>query len=80
MSWKCEATDGSGYASNALRFETKQEAVDYGHELMSRWLACVDTRPATCDEPVNYRFVDGKAERLPSQGEAEEYACPEPPA
>ena len=56
MSYKTEVHVDSEWASNALRFSTEQEAIDYGHELLSRWLAPTDSRAVTSDDPVNYRF------------------------
>ena len=59
MGWAIEATDGSGYARNALVFATEEEAKRYASDLMSRWFGCRDTRLIEVDEPVNYKFEEG---------------------
>lgn len=57
MSWKMEVqTAGSGdtWATNALRFKTREEAERYGLELALRWTAVKDIRAAeTPDEEAN---------------------------
>ena len=62
MSWKPEVqTDNTGtWASNALRFATKEEAEANASALADRWFAVRDTRAVESDDPVNYRFVDGQ--------------------
>ena len=56
MSYQMEANDGSGFATNACRYATREEAESAGHELMSRWFSCKETRVAESTDPVNYRF------------------------
>ena len=53
MSFKAWVTDGSGYATNGLAFETAEEAEGYAHDLMCRWLAAVDFEIRESDEEVN---------------------------
>lgn len=67
MSYKLGAkTAGdSEFVSNALCFETEKEAEDYGIDLSSRWTAVRETKVIVSDEPVNYRFINGQAERIP---------------
>jgi len=62
MSWKPEVqTDDSGkWYGNTLRFETKAEAEANVQNLKDRWLLVHATRAVECDDPVNYRWVDGK--------------------
>jgi hypothetical protein len=69
MSWKPEViVDGSGkWCGNALRFATRQEAEANVGDLMMRWFAVRETRVIECDEPVNYRYVDGRLESLKSE-------------
>jgi len=64
MSFKPEVqTDDTGkWYGNALRFATSGEAKAQVRELMMRWFAVRDTRVIECDEPVNYRYVDGHLE------------------
>jgi len=35
MSWKMEAKTNGDFATNACRYETREEAENAGHELMS---------------------------------------------
>ena len=53
------------FISNALCFETEKEAEDYGRDLFSRWTAVKETKVSLSDEPVNHRFINGQAERIP---------------
>jgi len=55
-SFKTEVFVDRSWNTNALRFATEKEAVEYGHELLSRWMAPSDSRATACDDPVNYRF------------------------
>ena len=66
MSFKAEVqADSSGtWAGNALRFETEAEAAAYGDDLAGRWTLVRAVRTTESNDPVNYRFVDGKAERI----------------
>lgn len=66
MSWKPEVTtDASGkFYTNALRFATREEAERSVMSLAMRWFAVRDTRVSECDDPVNYRNVDGRDERI----------------
>jgi hypothetical protein len=62
MAWKNEVqADNSGtWSTNALRFATKEEAEAYGLDLYQRWTLVREYRATETDEPVNYRFVDGR--------------------
>jgi hypothetical protein len=62
MSWKPEViADNSGkWCGNALRFATKEEAEANVRDLSYRWLLVRDTRVVESDEPVNYRWIDGR--------------------
>ena len=64
MSWKPEViTDNSGkWYGNALRFETKEEAEANVRDLASRWMLVRDQRVVESEDPVNYRWIDGKLE------------------
>lgn len=42
--------------TNSLSFATKEEAIAYGHELLSRWTAPHASRAVESANPVNYRF------------------------
>ena len=65
MSWKAEVlTDDGAWSSNALRFATKEEALDSGRELLSRWLVPIDNRATESSDAVNYKFENGENIRL----------------
>lgn len=50
------------WATNSVRFATKEEAEAAGRELLTRWYVPTDSRAAESDDPVNYKF-DFKANR-----------------
>lgn len=64
-SWKPEFLVGRNWATNALRFATKEEAEASVRELRSRWLVPDDGRAAESDDPVNYRFDFEKNRNVP---------------
>lgn len=67
MSYCVEITtfgDDGKYATNALRFATKEEAGTYGYDLAMRWLAVHDWRVTTTEDPVTAEIVDGAVRLL----------------
>ena len=50
------------FYGNALRFATEAEAQGNVASLMDRWLSVVETRVVETDDPVNYRWVNGRRE------------------
>jgi len=48
------------WAGNALRFATHEEASANACDLFRRWTLPSDYRVDESDDPVNYRWVDGK--------------------
>jgi len=66
MSFKPEViADSSGkWCGNALRFPTREEAEANVRDLMMRWYAVRESRVVESDDPVNYRYVDGRLEGL----------------
>ena len=55
--------DSSGqWVGNQLRFATHEEARRYVFDLSMRWTLVTATRVVESDDPVTYRFIDGKAE------------------
>lgn len=62
MSWAPEViADNTGkFYGNALRFATREEAEANVKDLMRRWFAVRETRVVESDDPVNYKWVDGK--------------------
>lgn len=63
ISYKCEVkTAGdSDWVSNSLRFATREEAEAYGNDLFSRWTAVEQKQVVPSSDPINYRWVDGRA-------------------
>jgi hypothetical protein len=66
MSFKPEvqADETGKWYGNALRFATRAEAEAQVADLMMRWMAVRDTRVVECDDPVNYRYVDGQLKNV----------------
>lgn len=66
MSFKPEvSTDGGKtFASNALRFATREEAEASAKDLMSRWLLVTDWRVAESDDPVEHKIVENRLEEV----------------
>jgi hypothetical protein len=62
MSWKPEVMvmGESDWCGNGLRFATKEEAEANAKNLMGRWMLVTDTRATESDEPVNYKWEEGK--------------------
>jgi hypothetical protein len=53
--------DGTGtWAGNALRFATEAEALGNVRDLEMRWMLVRGTRVVESDDPVNYKWVDGR--------------------
>lgn len=68
MSFKGEfSTDGTSYATNALRFETEAEAETYAASLFSRWMGAVAYRVAPSDDPVNHAVVGNTMKRVAAE-------------
>ena len=66
MSFKTEVLVDDKWCSNALRFDTKEEAEASGKELLSRWFVPVDSRGVESNDPVTYlfNFQTGKNVRI----------------
>lgn len=67
MSWKSEViADNSGeWCGNALRFATKAEAEANVESLKSRWVLVRDTRVVESEDPVNYKWENGRLVDVP---------------
>ena len=66
MSFKPEVIAGTSgkWCGNALRFATREEAEANVRDLMMRWFAVQETRVVESDDPVNYRYVNGRLESI----------------
>ena len=62
MSWAPEVYVEGRWSRNQVRFATREEAEADAYALMMRWTMVMDSRATEAEEPVNYRFVDGRAE------------------
>jgi hypothetical protein len=58
-SWACWvlAHGETEWATNALRFATKEEADAWGRDLLGRWTAAKETESRPSTDPVNYRWT-----------------------
>jgi hypothetical protein len=57
--------DSSGkFYGNALRFPTREEAEANVADLAGRWLLVRDTRVVESEDEPNYRWADGKLQRI----------------
>jgi hypothetical protein len=64
-SWMWEMNDHGKWITNQVRFATKEEAERYGFDLGMRWTAMPEpARAAESDDPVSYRLVDNRLERI----------------
>ncbi len=59
-SWKPQVKVNGTWSSNALVFDTEEEAKQSAQALFGRWLLCTDHRAIVSDEPVNYSYRNGK--------------------
>jgi hypothetical protein len=59
-SWKPEViADNSGkWCGNALRFATREEALDNAFDLSMRWMAVREFRVVESDDPVNSSYAN----------------------
>jgi len=62
MSWKPEVlvVGEANWAGNALRFATKEEAEANVKDLFHRWTLVREYRAVESDDPVNYRWENGR--------------------
>jgi hypothetical protein len=59
-SWKPQQLVDGKWCDNSLRFETHEEAAANAKDLFYRWTIPSDHRAVFSEDPVNYRYVDGK--------------------
>ena len=52
------------WAANGLRFASPEEAFGSLMALRMRWWVATDGRVTESEDPINYRFVDGKDVRI----------------
>ena len=57
MSWKPEVHVNNQWSSNAIAFETEEEAVVYAKDLFNRWTLCSDYRAVPSSDTVNYKIT-----------------------
>ena len=59
-----DGVSADGLTFNAQVFETKIEATMSAYELMSRWTLPTGFEIIKVDAPINYKFIDRKAQRI----------------
>ncbi len=59
-SWKPQVKVNGIWSSNALVFDTEEEAKQSALDLFGRWLLTTDHRAIVSDEPVNYSYRNGQ--------------------
>lgn len=63
--WKPQVKVNGTWSSNALVFDTQDEAERSALALFTRWHLCDDHRAIVSDEPVNYAYSkDGRLIQL----------------
>lgn len=60
MNWKPEVKVNGQWSQNALVFATQIEAAASAIDLYSRWTLTTDHRAVETNDPVNYKWVDGR--------------------
>lgn len=68
--WKSEVCVEGSWSSNACVFATELEAAEAGKELLSRWWVPSAHRPVKTSDPVNYRMLNGRPERIITEEES----------
>jgi hypothetical protein len=54
------------WVSNRCRFATIEEASGYVTDLWRRWTMVTDIRVVNCDDPVNFRYINGELLAIPT--------------
>jgi hypothetical protein len=65
-SWKPEVLviNDSKWYDNGLRFETKEEAEKYAHNLAGRWTSVRRFRASECEDLANHRWIGEMTVRI----------------
>ena len=63
-SWKPEVLVDGKWSTNGLRFATAEEAFGSMMALRIRWWVPTDGRATESEDPVNYRFENGRDVRI----------------
>lgn len=63
-SYRPEVLVEGKWAANGLRFASPEEAFGSLMALRMRWWVPTDGRVTESEDPINYRFVDGKDVRI----------------
>jgi hypothetical protein len=74
-SWKPEVMVNGQWASNALRFKTKEEAESNAANLMYRWTMVQDFRAGESEDEPTHAWIDGALHDL-SRPDAPGYVPP----
>ncbi len=76
QSWAPEVKVEGKWSRNAVRFATEAEAKASAAELHSRWMLSEEHRATEATEPPNYRWANGKLEKIEAPSES---LVPAPP-
>ena len=63
-SYKPEFQIQGQWYDNAVRFATYEEALANARDKYQRWTVPTDYRAVSCEDPPNYRYVNGQLEAL----------------
>ncbi len=58
--WKPQVKVNGIWSSNALVFDTEEEAKQSAHDLFTRWQLTTDHRAIVTDEPSNWSYRNGR--------------------
>lgn len=64
MAWASEILSEGEWVGNGIVLETKQEAEDYGLEMLYRCIFFKDVRTVPSEKPANYKWENGCLVRL----------------
>ena len=64
MSFRPMFLVGGAWCGNALRFATREEAEANAADVFRRWTSPTEYRVEESTDPVNYRWTDGKLEKV----------------
>ena len=64
MNWRPMVHVDGSWAGNGLVFATKEEAEANAKDLMWRWILVTGSKAQETEEPVNYRWIDGRLKAI----------------
>jgi hypothetical protein len=64
MTWASEILSEGEWVGNGVVLATKEEAEDYGIEMLSRCILFKDAKVVPSEKPANYKWENGCLARL----------------